>query len=190
MIPYWWVESFRLSAGREKRESLSGKTLDWHKCQIFGVILALKLMYHDSRILFQTTSGFKLRIYCGRFMRKATITVSWLAIPVRNTFVFVVARFCVYFTAIYIFVLRWLIALSMEVLILIERIPFKNVTLGTWEHTEFHIFADISSLSFLSLQYYMDLCIHRPVAFLYELSGSTIWCGQNALLLLQFYSIS
>ena len=55
---------------------------------------------------FQAASGFKLRIYSGQPIREATITVSWLAIPARNTSAFVVAWFRVCLPAMHIFVLK------------------------------------------------------------------------------------
>lgn len=76
--------------GKEKKGQYPENIWNDINVRFLGALLAQKLMHHDNRILFQATSGFKLRIYSGQFIREATITVSWLAIPARNTSAFVV----------------------------------------------------------------------------------------------------
>lgn len=57
-------------------------------------------------------------MYCGQFMLHATMAVSWLAIPARNTSAFVVVWFLVFRPAVHILILKWFIARSTMVLIL------------------------------------------------------------------------
>lgn len=75
-------------------------------------------MKYENGMFFQAIRGFRLLMYFGELMRWATITVSWLAMPARNTSAFVVAWLRVLRPAMHILILKWLMARSTIVLIL------------------------------------------------------------------------
>lgn len=89
-------------------------------------------------------------MYCGQFILWATMTVSWLAIPARNTSAFVAAWLRVFLPATHILALKWLMARSTMVLIFIEGNPFIGIPLDAGEHAEVHVFISVSGASFFS----------------------------------------
>ena len=93
---------------------------------IIWIVMEIRLFYNKVEIkvslnwLFSDRSiiGFRLLIYRGQLIRSSMITVSWLAIPARNTSAFVVTWLRVLRPAMHMLILKWLIARSTIVLIL------------------------------------------------------------------------